>query len=103
MTPYSDDEVLPIPHSQVYRFRVNASRKVRLEKVFCDAREPGDAIAVTVNGQIYDPVWLLDESGINYAAQLVPRTPLPSHQMPIREVRPELFSRNFRANVLPLM
>ena len=63
MTPYSDDEVLPIPHSQVYRFRVNASRKVRLEKVFCDAREPGDAIAVTVNGQIYDPVWLWTNPG----------------------------------------
>ena len=76
MTPYSDDEVLPIPHSQVYRFHLNANRRVRLEKVFCDARKPGDAIGVTVNGQTYDPVWLLDESGINYAAQLVPRTPL---------------------------
>jgi hypothetical protein len=103
MTPYLDDEVLPIPHSQVYRFRVNASRKVRLEKVFCDAREPGDAIAVTVNGQIYDPVWLLDESGINYAAQLVPRTPLAITRCQSVKYAAELFSRNFRVGVLPLM
>jgi hypothetical protein len=76
MTPSSDDQVIPIPHSQVYRFHLNANRKARLEKVFCNAERPGDAIAVSVNGQAYDPVWLLDESGINYAAQLVPRTPL---------------------------
>jgi hypothetical protein len=76
MTPYSDDEVLPIPHSQVYRFRVNANRRVRLEKVFCNDQKPADAIAVTVNGKAYDPMWLLDESGINYAAQLAPQTPL---------------------------
>jgi hypothetical protein len=76
MTPYSDDQVIPIPHSQVYRFHLNANQKARLEKVFCNTEKPGAAIAVSVNGQAYDPVWLLDESGINYAAQLAPRTPL---------------------------
>jgi hypothetical protein len=76
MTPYSDDQPIPIPHSQVYRFHLDANRKARLEKVFCNAEKPGDAIAVAVNGQNYDPVWLLDESGINYATQLAPRTPL---------------------------
>jgi hypothetical protein len=76
MVPYSDDEPIPIPHSQVYRFHLNANRKARLEKVFCNSEKPGDAVTVTVNGQNYDPVWLLDESGINYAAQLAPRTPL---------------------------
>ena len=76
MTPYSDDQVIPIPHSQVYRFQLGANRKARLDKVFCNAEKPGDAIAVRVNGQAYDPVWLLDESGINYATQVVPGTPL---------------------------
>jgi len=76
MLPYSDDEPIPIPHSQVYRFHLNASRNARLEKVFCNADKPGDAVRVSVNGQNYDPVWLLDESGINYATQLAPRTPL---------------------------
>ena len=76
MTLYSDDQIIPIPHSQVYRFHLNANRKARLEKVFCDSEKPGDAIAVTVNGESFDPVWLLDESGINYATQLAPRPPL---------------------------
>jgi hypothetical protein len=76
MTPYSDGEIIPIPHSQVYKFHLDASRKARLEQVFCNTRKPEDAIAVTVNGQNYDPVWLLDESGVNYAAQLAPRPPL---------------------------
>jgi hypothetical protein len=76
MTPYSDDQILPIPHSQVYRFHLNANRKARLEKVFCNSETPADAIAVTVNGQSFDPVWLLDESGINYATQLAPRPAL---------------------------
>jgi len=76
MTPYSDDQALPIPHSRAYRFHLNANRKARLEKVFCNAAKPADAIAVSVNGQNLDPVWLLDESGINYAAQLAPRPPL---------------------------
>lgn len=76
MTPRSDDQVIPVPHSQIYRFHLDANRKARLEQVFCTADKPEDAIAVTINGQSYDPVWLLDESGINYAAQLVPRTPL---------------------------
>jgi hypothetical protein len=76
MTPYSDDEAIPIPHSQVYRFHLDANRKARLEKVFCDAQNPGDAIGVTVNGQSYDPVWLLDDSGVNYVTQLAPRVPL---------------------------
>lgn len=76
MTPYSDDQAIPIPHSQVYRFHLDANRKARLENVFCNAAKPGEAVAVTVNGQAYDPVWLLDESGINYATQLAPRTPL---------------------------
>ena len=48
-----------LPHSQVYRFRVNANRKVRLEKVFCDAQKPGDAIAVTVKGKARR--WVADE------------------------------------------
>jgi hypothetical protein len=76
MTLYSDDEIIPIPHSQVYRFHLNANRKARLEKVFCDSEKPANAIAVTVNGESFDPVWLLDESGINYATQLAPRPPL---------------------------
>lgn len=76
MTPYSDDQVIPVPHSAVYRFHLDANRKARLEKVFCDTNKPGDVIAVSINGQSYDPVWLLDDSGINYAAQLVPRSPL---------------------------
>lgn len=76
MTPYSDDQIIPIPHSQVYRFHLDANRKARLEQVFCNTDKPGEAIAVTVNGQNYNPVWLLDPSGINYAAQLAPRTPL---------------------------
>ncbi len=73
MTPYSDDQAIPIPHSQIYRFHLDATRKARLEKVFCNPGKPQEAIAVRVNGQNYDPVWLLDESGINYAAQLAPR------------------------------
>jgi hypothetical protein len=76
MTPYSDDQVIPIPHSEVYRFHLDANRKARLEKVFCNTDKPGDAISVSINGQSYDPVWLLDDSGINYATQLVPRSPL---------------------------
>lgn len=76
MTPYSDDQVIPIPHSQVYRFHLDANRRARLEKVFCNSDKPGEAIAITVNGQSYDPVWLIDDSGINYATQLVPRPPL---------------------------
>jgi hypothetical protein len=76
MKPYSDDQILPIPDSQVYRFHLNANRRARLEKVFCNSEKPVNAIAVRVNGQNYDPVWLLDESGINYATQLAPRPPL---------------------------
>jgi hypothetical protein len=76
MTPYSDDQIIPIPHSQVYRFHLDANRKARLEQVFCNEKKPGEAITVSVNGQGYDPVWLLDESGVNYAAQLAPRPPL---------------------------
>jgi hypothetical protein len=76
MTLYSDDQILPIPHTQVFRFHLNANRKARLEKVFCDSEKPGDSIAVTVNGVRFDPVWLLDESGINYATQLAPTPPL---------------------------
>jgi hypothetical protein len=76
MTPYSDDQIIPIPHSQVYKFHLDANRNARLEQVFCNTRKPEDAIAVTVNGQGSDPVWLLDESGVNYAAQLAPSPPL---------------------------
>ena len=76
MTPYSDDEPIPVPHARVYRFHLDANRNVRLEQVFCNAKKPGEAISVSVNGQTYDPVWLLDGSGINYAAQVVPRTAL---------------------------
>jgi hypothetical protein len=76
LTPYSDDQVIPVPHSEVYRFHLDANRKARLEKVFCNTGKPGETIAVSINGQSYDPVWLLDDSGINYATQLVPRTPL---------------------------
>ena len=76
MTPYSDDQVIPIPHSQIYRFHLDVQRQARLENVFCNADKPGDAIAVSINGQNYDTVWFLDESGINYATQLVPRAPL---------------------------
>ena len=76
MTPYSDDQAIPVPHSEVYRFHLDANRRARLEKVFCNTDKPADAIAVSINGQNYDPVWLLDDSGINYATQLVPRTPL---------------------------
>jgi hypothetical protein len=76
MTLYSDDQILPIPHTQVYRFHLNANRKARLEEVFCNSEKPADAIAVTVNGESFDPVWLLDESGINYATQLAPTPPL---------------------------
>lgn len=76
MTPYSDGQIIPIPHSEVYKFHLDANRNARLEQVFCNTRKPEDAIAVAVNGQDYDPVWLLDESGVNYAAQLAPRPPL---------------------------
>jgi hypothetical protein len=76
ITPYSDDQVIPVPHSEVYRFHLDANRRARLEKVFCNPDKPADAIAVSINGQSYDPVWLLDDSGINYATQLVPRSPL---------------------------
>jgi hypothetical protein len=76
MTLYSDDQILPIPHTQVFRFHLNANRKARLEKVFCDSKKPAEAIAVTVNGKGFDPVWLLDETGINYATQLAPTPPL---------------------------
>ncbi len=76
MTPYSDDQVIPVPHSEIYRFHLDANRKARLEKVFCNPDKPADAIAVSINGQSYDPVWLLDDSGINYATQLVPGSPL---------------------------
>ncbi len=76
MTPYSDDQALPIPHSQIYAFHLDATREARLDKVFCDSGKPEAAIAIRVNGQSYEPVWLLDESGINYATQLVPRAAL---------------------------
>ena len=76
MTPYSDDQAMPIPHSQIYAFHLDATREARLDKVFCDSGKPEAAIAISVNGQSYDPVWLLDESGINYATQLVPRAAL---------------------------
>ncbi len=76
MTPYSDDQALPLPHSQIYAFHLDATREARLDKVFCDSGKPEAAIAIRVNGQSYDPVWLLDESGINYATQLVPRAAL---------------------------
>lgn len=76
MTPYSDNQALPIPHSQIYAFHLDATREARLDKVFCDSGEPEAAIAIRVNGQNYDPVWLLDETGINYATQLVPRAAL---------------------------
>ena len=76
MTPYSDDQAMPIPHSQIYAFHLNAAREARLDKVFCDSGKPEAAIAISVNGQRYEPVWLLDESGINYATQLVPRAAL---------------------------
>ena len=76
MTPYSDDQALPIPHSQIYAFHLDATREARLDKVFCDSGKPEAAIAIIVNGQSYEPVWLLDESGINYATQLVPRAAL---------------------------
>ena len=76
MTPYSDDQAMPIPHSQIYAFHLDATREARLDKVFCDSGKPEAAIAIRVNGQSYEPVWLLDESGINYATQLVPRAAL---------------------------
>ncbi len=76
MTPYSDDQAMPIPHSQIYAFHLDATREARLDKVFCDSGKPEAAIAISVNGQSYEPVWLLDESGINYATQLVPRAAL---------------------------
>jgi hypothetical protein len=76
MTPYSDDQTLPLPHSQIYSFHLDATREARLDKVFCDSGKPEAAIAIRVNGQSYEPVWLLDESGINYATQLVPRAAL---------------------------
>ena len=67
---------MPIPHSQIYGFHLDATREARLYKVFCDSGKPEAAIAISVNGQSYEPVWLLDESGINYATQLVPRAAL---------------------------
>ena len=76
MTLSSDDQIIPIPQTKVFRFRLNANRKARLEKVFCDSKKPAEAIAVTVNGKSFDPVWLLDDSGINYATQLAPTLPL---------------------------
>ena len=76
MTPYSDDRAIPIPHSQIYHFHLEAQRQARLEQVFCNADKPGDAIKLSINGQSYDALWLLDESGINYATQLAPRAPL---------------------------
>ena len=76
MTPYSDGQAMPLPHSQIYAFHLDATRDARLDKVFCDSGKPDAAIAVRVNGQSYDPVWLLDDSGINYATQLVPRAAL---------------------------
>ena len=76
MTPYSDDQALPLPHSQIYAFHLDATREARLDKVFCDSGNPEAAIAIRVNGQSYEPVWLLDETGINYATQLVPRAAL---------------------------
>ena len=68
--------MIPVPHSEAYRFHLDANRKARLEKVFCNTDKPADAIAVSINGQSYDPVWLLDHSGINYGTQLVPSPPL---------------------------
>ena len=76
MTPYSDDQAIPIPHSQIYRFHFPAARKARIEKVFCNSGKPADSIVVSINGRRCDPAWLLDESGINYATELLPRTPL---------------------------
>lgn len=72
MTPYSDGQAMPLPHSQIYAFHLYATREARLDKVFCDSGKPEAAIAVRVNGQSYEPVWLLDDSGINYATQLAP-------------------------------
>jgi hypothetical protein len=76
MTPYSDDRAIPIPHSQIYHFHLDAQRQAHLEQVFCNADKPGDAIKVSINGQSYHALWRLDESGINYATQLAPRAPL---------------------------
>ncbi len=76
MTPYSDDQAMPLPHSQIYAFHLDSTREARLDKVFCDSGKPEAAIAISLNGQSYEPVWLLDESGINYATQLVPRAAL---------------------------
>ncbi len=75
MTPYVDDQILPIPHDNLYSVRLRAAREVRLEKVFCDSAKPKDSIAISINGQSYDPVWLLGESGLDYTAQLVPQHP----------------------------
>jgi hypothetical protein len=75
LTPYSDGQPLPIPYAAGKHFYVDANVNARLEKVFCKSGKPADAIGVTVNGQRCDPVWLLDDSGVNYATQLAPLTP----------------------------
>jgi len=75
MTPYSDDQPIPVPLAQVHHFQLEANESARLEKVFCKAANPADAITVTMNGQRYDPVWLLDDSGVNYVTQLAPPGP----------------------------
>lgn len=92
MTPYADDQVIPIPHSQIYRFHLDVARKARLEKVFCDGGKPGEAVAVRVNGQSYDPVWQLDESGINYVTQFVPKALLAMSPEGRRDLRREASS-----------
>lgn len=76
MTPYSDGQAIPIPHSQIFSFHLDATQEAHLDKVFCDSGKPEAAITISVNGRGYDPVWLLDESGINYVTQLVPRAAL---------------------------
>jgi hypothetical protein len=76
MTPYSDGQPIPIPYADAKHFHLDANENARLEKVFCKSGKPAGAISVIVNGQGRDPVWLLDDSGVNYATQLAPVTPL---------------------------
>jgi hypothetical protein len=76
MTAYVNDQILPIPHDSIYSVHLKATREARLEKVFCDSAKPEDAIVVRINGQGYDPVWLLGESGLDYRTQLVPSAPV---------------------------
>jgi len=76
MTPYSDGQPIPIPYAGAKHFHLDANEKARLEKVFCKSGKPADAISVIVNGQRHDPVWFLDDSGVNYATQLAPVAPV---------------------------